>query len=386
MKKIRVAFFVDVLQEHFDGVSNTMHQIIRRIPKDQMEAIFITPLVPDEDIGFPVYQCTYVNLYVNKGYRLAVPGWMKGLKKLLDEFLPDVIHWSSPSQLGDYAIKYARRNALPVTTIYHTHFPTYVEYYLGPIARWQALMNVLMGRYFKFYHQSDVVFAPTKGMRDYLVGHGITSSKVKIWGRGVDRKLFNPERRKQNLFGESANPGARKVLFVSRLVKEKETDTLIRLHQLIENQALPLQLVITGDGPDKDRMMRKMPAAIFTGKKQGTALAEIYASCDVFVFPSVTETFGNVVQEAMSCGLPVVAANAGGPADIVEDGKSGYLVEPKNEAAFLEAICALLDDEALYKKMQAEAIDYATRQSWEHLCGQLFLTYKQLQEGEHTQV
>lgn len=378
MEKIKVAFLVDVLREHFDGVSNTMHQIIKRIPKEEVDAIFITPQLPDEDIGFPVYQCTYLGVPFNKGYRLAVPGLMPKLKNILDEFAPDVIHWSSPFLLGSYAIKYAKRNGLPNSTIYHTHYPSYADYYLKSLANNDKLISFLLGGLFKFYKKSDVIFAPTRGMRDYLVIHGISENHLKIWGRGVDRNRFNPEYRNDGLFDEGAKPGSKKILFVSRLVKEKETDTLIRLHDLIKQRKVNWQLIITGDGPDRERMIRKMPKAIFTGKKEAEELSEVYASCDIFIFPSLTETFGNVVLEAMSSGLPVVAANAGGPADIVQDGQSGFLIDPKDENAFFDRIQQLVEDEVLYTNLRNGAIEYATQQSWKMLCEELFRTYHYL--------
>lgn len=376
MDRVRVAFLVDVLRENFDGVSNTMHQIISRIPKDRIEAMFITPQLPEGDIGFPVHECPYFEFPFYKDYRLSLPGKMKGLEDLLNDFKPDVIHWSSPTPLGNYAVKYAIKKGLAITSIYHTHFPMYASYYLGFIPGIEKLTQAVAKKVFRIYRYTHRVFAPTIGMRDYLLGMGVEPGRLTVWGRGVNTALFHPRFREQRFLDE----GKKKVLFVSRLVREKETDTIIRLYHLLSARRKDIQLVITGDGPDRKRMENKMPEAHFTGKLKNEALSKTYASCDIFLFPSMTETFGNVVLEALASGLPVVAANAGGPKDIVQDGQTGYLIEPKNESAFFDAIVRLADEPDLRARMSTNAVTYATDQNWEHLCEELFTTYESLKK------
>ena len=378
MNRVRVALFVDVLKENFDGVSNTMNQILRRLPHDEIDTIAITPHPPDGDIGIRIHRCPYAPIYMNKGYRLGLPALMNGLEKILDDFNPDIIHWTSPSLLGAYALKYAEGHQLPVITIYHTHYPTYASYYLRFIPFSSAITRYFLKKLMSFYHRSSVIFAPTQTMRDYLVEHGQESSKVKIWGRGVDMTTFNVKFRDPLRFKGEIKEQELKVLFVSRLVKEKETDTLIRLHDLIQSGSTPMRLIITGDGPDRRRMEKKMPEAVFTGKLRDEALSVVYASCDVFVFPSVTETFGNVVLEAMASGLPVIAADAGGPGDIIRQSGCGFLVPPREEQAFYDKVLQLKTDKALYDEIRRKSIEYATLQSWNSLCHELFDTYKSL--------
>ena len=130
MGKIKIAFFVDVLQEGFDGVAHTNHKIIENIPHDDFETVYVTPYPPLNKIKPKVINSPYVIWPLQKKYRFALPKFSLSLKKKLDEFSPDIIHFSSPSALGKYAIKYAKSKNKPVTTIYHTHFPSYFEYYI----------------------------------------------------------------------------------------------------------------------------------------------------------------------------------------------------------------------------------------------------------------
>jgi glycosyltransferase involved in cell wall biosynthesis len=135
-------------------------------------------------------------------------------------------------------------------------------------------------------------------------------------------------------------------------------------------------MVITGDGPQASYMRRKMPNAVFTGKLMGKDLSKIYASCDIFVFPSITETFGNVVLEALASGIPAVVAAQGGPKGIIRDGSTGFHVIPKNSEDFYKKLCFLIDNPDLLNKMKKNAAAYARTQSWDALCREMFSEYE----------
>jgi len=378
MSKVRIAFFLDIMQEDFDGVSITMHQIIKRIPTDRIEPIFITPHPPLNDIGFPVFLTKYMILpEKGKEYRLAFPKRNKELPGILDEFKPDIVHYSSPTFLGWYAYRYAKAKGIPVSTIYHTHYHGFVDYYFRNLPFLIKPGKTLLRKIYALYKDCDRVFAPTKSMKEYLLTEEVKEERISIWGRGVDTNRFNPEKRDEHLWLEIPD-GNKKALFVSRLVKEKEPQTLIRLHKLLTEKRPDITLVIVGEGPMREMLESHMPNAHFTGSLFGDDLAKAYASSDVFVFPSTTETFGNVVLEALASGLPVVAANAGGPKDIVKQGETGELVEPQNEEEFLNAIIKLVDDQEYYLKCRSNAIAYGQSQNWESLSGELFSTYLNL--------
>jgi len=376
MEKLRIAFFLDVLKEDFDGVSITMHQIISRIPKDKISPVFITPQLPENDLGFPVYECPSYDIPLSsKDYKFATPRRMKELPKLLADFDPHLLHFSSPSALGSYAIKYGKAHNLPVTTIYHTHFPSFAEYYFRYIKGIEKVTEPIMYRLFWLYREVTRVFAPTLSMKKYLLGKDVKEERIKIWGRGVSTERFGPHHRDEDFWPELPKE-SKKVLFVSRLVKEKEPWTLIRLYKMFEEHRPDIRMVIVGDGPKRKLLEKNMPNAHFSGKLVGEDLSKAYASSDIFVFPSTTETFGNVVLEALASGLPVVAANAGGPKDIVQHGETGMLVTPRKEEEFYGEIVKLVDDKGYYQQVRKNALDYATSQNWENLCKDLFAEYE----------
>lgn len=372
-EKTRIVFFVDILERHFDGVSNTMHQLAHRLPKDQVEAIFITTYPPSQnDFPFPVYQCPYLTWILYKDYRIGLPGRMKNLEQLLKDFDPHLLHFTSPTPMGKFAIKYAKRNNLPVTTTYHTHFYSYMAYYFGFFKPLEKLIGYISKHLSRWYYtRVDATFVPSEPMRQFLIELGVAENRLFFFRRGINTEQFNPSFRDEQLRTQYGLDNKKVVLFVSRLVKEKEIDTIIRTSHLFDERRSDVQFLITGDGPHKSYMEKRMPEAIFTGKQTKEQLAKLYASADVFMFPSVTETFGNVVLEAMASGLPVVAAAAGGPKGIVSRSGAGYLVAPKNEEDFYQKISEIVDQPAIRETLSHKAIQYAQDQKWETICAEM---------------
>jgi len=379
MGKIRIAFFIDVLREHMDGVANTSNRIISRLESMDIEPIFFTGLPPKAtDFPYKIILVPNIKFPYANDYPFAIPGKRKKIFKILDDFRPDIIHWSSPSLLGRYATKYAQLRQIPNLTIYHSHFSSYVDY-----LKWLPFRSFIRKRLdnaiTKLYEKSTLVLAPTLSMKEFLISGGVSPERIDIWGRGVDNVKYNPSFRSEELIQSWGGQKKTKILFVSRLVHYKETDMLIRLSHILPENAL---LIITGQGPEREKMESQSNErnTIFTGKLVDQELSAVYASADIFVFPSLTDTFGNVVLEAMASGLPVIAANAGGPKNIIAHGETGYLIEPKNELAFNEHIKILMEDKVLFKKMQGNALQYARDMNWDNLIKQLSKKYLSLIE------
>ena len=378
--KTRIVFFVDILERHFDGVSNTMHQLAHRTPRDEVEPIFITTFPPTQnDFPFPVYQCPYVSWILYKDYRIGLPKRMKNLEQILNEFKPQLLHFTSPTLMGRYAIQYARAHHLPVTTTYHTHFYSYMEYYFDffkPLRRRMEKLAISLSR--SFYVAVNATFVPSEPMKQFLLELGVQEKKIEYFRRGINAQHFDPSFRSQEIKKTYGLRDEKIVLFVSRLVKEKELDTIIRTYRLFLEKRSDVKFMITGDGPFKSYMEKRMPEAIFTGKQTKEQLASLYASSDVFMFPSTTETFGNVVLEAMASGLPVVAAAAGGPMGIVNRSEAGFVVEPKNEQAFFDKISEILDNPVKHQQFSQNAVVYAQSQNWDKLCAQMIAKLREI--------
>ncbi len=382
-RPIRVALFSEVLKEHLDGVTNTLYQIIERIPRERFEYLFITSYPPSETVHlpFPIITVPKVAFPTNPDYPISLPYFNGKLREALDDFQPDIIHLTTPFTLGNYALSYGQEQGIPVVATYHTHFISYIEYYFRYFPLFSRLIDFGGRRYMNwFYNRCDLIYVPTESIMDELLDCGIDRRRMVIWGRGIDTELFRPERRDEEFMDRLCGKGTKRVLFVSRLVWEKELRTLAKVYDLFTETHPQVRFVVTGDGPRRRELERLMPNAVFTGKMVKQDLAKIYASSDVFIFPSITETFGNVVLEAMASGLPPVVAAQGGPKGIVQDGVTGFHALPKDPADFHRKIALLIDDPARAATMGAAAADYAQRQQWDTLCAEMFASYERIVE------
>ncbi|MBN2042027.1 MAG: glycosyltransferase family 1 protein [Spirochaetes bacterium] len=377
--KIKIAIFSDVLRENLDGVSNTLYNFIKNIPDDGYELLFITPYPPLNKFRYPVVCCPYISFPLNNTYRFAFPQISKIVKTRLDEFRPDLVHFTTPSLLGLYAVKYAKRNRLPLVSTYHTHFAAYVRYYFRFSSVLTSLMQKLVWKIAGwFYDRCDLTLVPTDPVKEDMVNAGINGECLYIWGRGVNCDLYNPSKKDTDYVTNLTGKGKKRLLFVSRIVMEKDLKTLTGIYNHLREIRSDIVFIITGDGPNLNYLKKNMPAAVFTGGLAKEELAKVYASCDVFVFPSITETFGNVVLEAMASGLPVVAAAQGGPKGIIRNRKTGLLAEPEDVTDFSSRILYLLNNQVYAKKVAKNAREYALNQRWDLLTADVLNYYKRL--------
>ncbi|MDR2384766.1 MAG: glycosyltransferase family 1 protein [Tannerella sp.] len=380
MGKVRVVFFADILISDFDGASRTMFQLIGRIPADQFDFLFICGLGPEHVKGFKCIHINTLGVPGNKNYRFAAPLLQKAeLDRELQSFSPDVIHISTPSLLGNYALKAARRLGVPVISIYHTHFISYVDYYvknfpfLIDFAK-QQVRELLKS----FYNQCDTVYVPSNSIMRELTAEGVRPDVMKLWERGIDRTFFSPAKRNPELMKSLAGNDNPCILFASRLVWEKNLQTLIRVYDLAVQWRLKYNFVIAGEGVAREAIEKQMPGAVFLGHVGHERLAEIYASSNVFFFPSITETFGNVVLEAMASGLPCVIADSGGSRDFIEDGVNGFKCSPYDVSGFLNRIVEIIEHPEQAGQFAEKGLESSKKYIWEHLASEYFEDLKSL--------
>lgn len=387
MKKIRVAFFAEILVADFDGATRTMYQILDRIPRDDFEFMFFCGVPPDKEMGFDVFQLPTVTIPYNTTYKMGLPfAAKKKLTQKLEDFQPDIIHFASPSLLGSFANKYGNANNIPVVSIYHTHFISYVKYYFDfakfTIPYFQRKVKEITRR---FYKTPRIVYVPTKEIiKDLKEKCDLNGENLKLWQRGLDNDLFNPNKKDKAYIQEITGNDKPNILFASRLVWEKNLQALIDLYKKCESEHADVNFIVAGDGVVRKELERKMPKATFLGMLSHQDLARVYASCDIFFFPSVTETYGNVVVEAMASGLPCVVANGGGPKSIITDGLNGLICEENNIDEFWITINDLLQDKELYHRIAHNGLKYTDTLSWDRLVDVYFSDLRKIVRKEDT--
>ncbi|MGX5688043.1 glycosyltransferase family 4 protein [Arcticibacter tournemirensis] len=382
MTKIKVAFFAEILIEDFDGASRTMFQIIKRVKPEEFEFLFICGTGPDQLYGFDCIRMPTITLPVNHTYKMALPALAQNrLKTKLQEFAPDIIHIATPSILGNFALKYARRRQIPVISIYHTHFISYIDYYFKHAPFLISTARSLVADSQKsFYNQCDLVYVPSESISSELVEMGINERLLKLWKRGLDANLFSPDKKDLKAIQKITRNSRPSILFASRLVWEKNLETLFEIYDEINEKGIAVNLLVAGDGIARKACEERMPEAFFLGHKDHQELAVIYASADIFLFPSVSETYGNVVLEAMASGIPCVIADGGGSADFINHRVNGFKCDPYNAGDYAEKIEILLSDKTLRDRFITEGLALSRSCSWDQLVNIYFDDLKKLSE------
>ncbi len=369
VQRIKIAFFAEILIEEFDGASRTMFQLLRRVPTDQFEFLFLCGVGPDALFGFPCIRLPTLTIPFNRTYKMAIPALRKkALTRQLEAFAPDVVHIATPSMLGSFGLAFAEHRHIPVISIYHTHFISYVDYYLRSLPFLIKPVRRRIARFQRdFYNGCAKIYVPSESIAAELADMGIEARRMILWKRGMDTALFTPEKRDPDRMAALVGNRNPVVLFASRLVWEKNLETLIRVYEQMQARNLPFNLVIVGDGVARAACMARMPKATFLGELDHKTLALIYATADVFVFPSISESYGNVVLEAMASGLPCVVADGGGSRDFIEPGINGFRCQPNDPDDYIDKITRLLGDAQLWRQFSAAGRRYASAFDWSEL-------------------
>jgi glycosyltransferase involved in cell wall biosynthesis len=369
---MRVAYFTESLPPSTDGVARTLSHLADTLEHEGVDFRFFCPFAPDASFAWhdKVRKVPSVPFPLYRHYRVGMPPF-SWIGRQLDEFRPDVVHIASPTPLGVYGLRYARRRRLPAVASYHTHFVRYFPYYgVGRLARtgWAILRW--------FHGQCAVNYAPSPSAAQELRRHGIDN--VELWERGIDVARFSPAYRDVELRRSIGAEDVPVLLFVGRLVKEKNLDDLVEAAKVLRAWDAEFKLVIVGDGPMREELQERIPGAVFPGFQYGVDLARWYASADLFVFPSTTETFGNVIQEAFASGLPVVGVRQGGVGDLVVPGRNGFLAEPNSPLDFAQNVLALLKHDDVRQELGKRARYSVAQNTWDAVNLRLLASYEKL--------
>ncbi len=285
---------------------------------------------------------------------------------------PDVVQVVTEGPLGWSALTAARKLRLPVISEFHTNFHRYSGHYgVGwlkrPIAAYLR----------KFHNRADLTLVPTRALCGELAGQGI--ARVDVVSRGVDTALFDPARRSASLrrsWGLEEDDLA--VVYVGRIAPEKNLALLEKAFEAIRARQPRARLILVGSGPAQQALQARQPAAVFCGSRTGAFLAEHYASGDLFLFPSLTETYGNVVAEALASGLPVVAYRDAAAQELIAHREHGWLAEPGDEAAFIAGAVALADAPELRARQRLAARERVASLAWQAIVERLVTLQRQV--------
>lgn len=371
---MRIAYFTESLPPLTDGVARTYTRLAETLNSRKIDFLFFSPVKPvdKEPWRNRVVWVPWVPFPLYRYYRVGLPNPFR-LTSILNRFRPDLIQVAAPTPMGIFGQNYALKRNIPCVSSYHTHFVDYFPYYhVGWAIKWGW-------DYMRwFYNRTRITFAPTQGTAAELQKRGFTG--LELWPRGINRSLFSPKYRKPGLRKKLGLGKEKLLLFVARMVQEKGLDQLSEAAIILRRKGYRFQLAFVGDGPYRPVMQKRLPQDHYFGFIQGRELAELYASSDLFVFPSPTETFGNVVLEAFASGLPVVAVNQGGSAELVKPNVNGLLAKPLDGADFAKKIQALLDSPRTTKRLAKGALKTATHYDWPAINGKLLNQCRELVE------
>lgn len=381
MKELRVALFTGNYNHIRDGVSLTLNRLVHYLESQNIPVLVFGPSNKNPAID----HCG--ELVVTPSIPMLVPGreeyriathFNRAAKKRLKEFNPTLIHIATPDGLGIGALRWAKKNNIPKVTSYHTHFLSYTEYYslyLTPIKKPFKMMMKW------FYKQFTHTYVPSKSMIEELHREGIPGN-MKIWARGIDTDRFNPNKRDMEWRRKVGfNDDDIVVTFVSRLVWEKELRTYIDSVNHLQKINPRVRALVVGSGQAEEEAKQLLPSAHFAGFAKGEDLARAYASADIFMFPSHTETFGNVTLEAMASGLPCIVADAIGSKSLVDDGVNGYLAEKENVEDFTKKLQNVVSDSEKRIEMGKKSREMALLYQWDSINAGLVKNYMEVLSG-----
>ena len=370
--KQRIALYTGAYNHIRDGVSLTLNRLVKYLLAQGHEVLVLAPTNshPVLKHAGKLAPVPSVTIPGRGDYRLTTH-LTSELKQQLEDFKPTVVHIATPDVVGFQMQEWAEQHHIAIACSFHTHFTSYLSYYnIG------FLENIAWDLLKKFYQQCHHTYVPSYGIADELRQHGVKHGLL-LWTRGVDTELYNPSKKcpalRQTLDIADDEPV---ILIACRLVWEKGLQVYIDVVKRLEAQGIRDRSIVAGDGPARAKMQQLLPNTVFLGSQTPAQLSCTYASSDIYIFPSHTETFGVTTLEAMASGLPVVVANASGPAMMVEHGVNGFMAPPTDSKAFFKYAKALATNAELRKTMSEAGRDIAVQKfHWHEVFGNLVNYY-----------
>lgn len=362
---MKIALVTETYPPEINGVAMTLSQLVEGMRAKGHSVQVVRPIQASEKASPKVSE------QLLTVFGLPIPGYLElrfGLparNRLIHSWQkarPDIVHVATEGPLGLSAIRAAKRLGIPCTSTFHTNFHSYSEHYNAESATRLVLWFLRW-----IHNKTECTMAPTKELADELSNEGFRN--MDVFGRGVNLRVFNPQARDEGLRDSwGATQESPVVIHVSRLAAEKNYDLLETAYGAIRQKRPDTRFVIVGGGPMEAELKRRFPFAIFPGAiplENRPALARLYASSDIFLYPSKTETYGNVATEAMACGNALVGFNYAAPGLHVEHERNGLIAELDDDAAFLAQSLRVAIDDGLRKRLGTAAASYAPAFDWQ---------------------
>lgn len=378
-----LAVVTETWPPEINGVAHTLYQLVNGLlAQGDYKISLIRPQQSELDQALQTSNFQELLVY---GFRLpfyqqvrwGYPHYLR-LRRAWQTQRPDLVQIVTEGPLGYAALRAARSLQIPVISDFHTHFDQYTNYY--PLAK----LTVLAERYLRNLHnQTLLTLVPTQELAEQLSAKGY--ERLKVIERGIDQSLFNPNQRSEAL---RAHLGIHSeqllVCLVSRLAPEKNLDLAFTAFRAIQEAVPDARFLVVGDGPERARLQTQHPDCLFVGMQTGVALAEHYASSDLFIYPSTSETFGNVILEAMASGLAVVAFDYAAAHQYIRTDENGYRVTFNDSEAFIQSTVKLASNPSLRKSLALQANRSIQHLSWQRVTDTLHRTLQTLlQELNH---
>ncbi len=374
--RIHVAMVTETYPPDINGVAMTIGRLVDELLRLGHAIQLIRPRPAQPDLPLPADGLDSVLV---RG--LPLPGYtqlkfgLPATRRLLDLWTrerPDIVHIVTEGPLGWSALRACKQLGLPCCTDFHTNFHSYSRHYgIGLLARPVAAYLR------RFHNRAGSTMVPTGEMREELAAEGYRN--LRVVARGVESTLFHPGRRSRELraaWGVGEAQAA--VIHVGRLAPEKNLALLFTAFEAMRARHAGARLIVVGDGPSRRHFETRYPQHVFAGMRRGEDLAAHYASGDIFLMPSLTETYGNVTMEAMASGLAVLAYDYAAAREHIACGVNGVTARPGDARAFIAQACALIDDPARRRHFATQARLTAERLSWAQVAGDLLETYREV--------
>lgn len=372
---LRVAVVTETYPPEVNGVAVTLQQLVLRLQASNHQIQLIRPRQPldhkERQAGADELLVRGLEIPRYPQLRLGMP-MKRALVAQWSRQRPDLVHVATEGPLGWSAVQAARQLRLPLSTDFRTNFHAYSQHYgIGwlrkPIAAYLR----------KFHNLADCTMVPSSDLLQDLCAQGF--ERLMVVARGVDAARFSPVHRSEALRAQwGVAPDQPVLLSVGRLAREKNLDLLVRCWQAMHARQPDLKLVVVGDGPSRNALAQACPEALLVGAQSGDALARHYASADLFVFPSVTETYGNVTPEALASGLAVLAFDYAAAAELIRHGDNGLLAPRGDEAAFLSSAMDMVNNPALVQRLRERGRATTLTQDWGQIARQVEAVWHQL--------